>query len=234
MLTKTGCVFWWATEKLSNWASEQLSSWASEHVSLCVFGTWRQSGVQAAQEPQEAQEPWTPGHCKGFGSNLESGQILWYSWWLSQHNDMEVTKYIRGIVCILKILVEKWTWMLQDFFWMGGPSQPGPPFTGAGESQVRCRTWVVRWDIAVKVGEVVRSDETLLWLSDETLWRLEKLSDETLCEGWKLKKERKLFAPEVPDRSRHYRKSTLPSPPNCQELQILMMIGIQVIQQDPM
>ena len=32
--------------------------------------------------------------------------------------------------------------LVQDFFWMAGPSQPGPPLmlTGFGESQVLCLT----------------------------------------------------------------------------------------------
>lgn len=32
----------------------------------------------------------------------------------------------------------------QDFFCIAGPSQPGPPLTGAGESQVLWRTWTPR------------------------------------------------------------------------------------------
>ena len=36
--------------------------------------------------------------------------------------------------------------LVQDFFWMAGPSQPGPPLmlTGGGESQVLCLTWTPR------------------------------------------------------------------------------------------
>ena len=48
-------------------------------------------------------------------------------------------------------------------------------------------------------------------------------------DGWKEKTENK-SQPEVHVRSPHYRQSTQPSPPNCQELQIVMMIRIQEIQ----
>ena len=48
--------------------------------------------------------------------------------------------------------------LVQDFFWMAGPSQPGPPLmlTGGGESQVLCLTWTPRphstlhWDQAAQ------------------------------------------------------------------------------------
>lgn len=69
--------------------------------------------------------------------------------------------------------------LLHDFFCMAGPSQPGPPLTGLGESQVLCLTWTPRphsW---------LQSDHSAHWpqlpgTETNYFWLISQINFETL------------------------------------------------------